>query len=217
MSLSSQTRTLIWWAVGALGTIGLIIGLAQLSAGPSVDNVRAIVAVNEADHVQGMSTAPVTIVEYSDLQCPACAFYHPIIQETLAKAGDKVRLVYRHFPLTTIHQYAQLAAQAAEAANAQGKFWEMQDLLFDRQTSWSRATDVKATLIDYAEELELDQAKFASDLDSSTIKDRVQRDATTAAQLRLSGTPSFFMNGEVLATPFTATVLLNKINEQAGS
>lgn len=211
----APSRTLVWWIVGTIGMVGLIFGLAKLGSMPAVGNISEIVAVNEADHVSGPATAQATLVEYSDFQCPACGFYHPIVKGAMAEVGDKVRLVYRHYPLVSIHPHAQMAAQASEAANLQGKFWEMNDLLFERQDSWSKATDDQATFAEYAKELGLDVEKFKTDMTSGAVKDRVQRDINTGNQLRVSGTPTFYLNGEPFLTPFTTKDLVNKINSAA--
>jgi len=212
---SSSNRAFLWWLIGIIGTIGLIFGLAQLGGGPTESAVSAALTINDQDHVMGESTAPVTLVEYSDFQCPACAYYFPILKEVKEKAGAKLRVVYRHFPLRQTHKYAQIAAQAAVAAGNQGKFVEMHDILFDRQRSWPLATDVTKTMKDYAAELELDAARFAEDLDSSATKDRVERDVTSGTSLRLLGTPTFYLNGKAFSTPFTAEKMLAEINQLA--
>lgn len=191
--------------------IGLIFGLAKLGSAPPVGNVAEIVAVNTADHVRGPATATATLVEYSDFQCPACGTYYPIVKSALEQVGDQARFVYRHFPLNTIHPHAQMAAQASEAADLQGKFWEMNELLFERQATWSKSTDDKALFAQYAQELGLDVEKFKTDMASSAARERVQRDMTTGNQLRISGTPTFYLNGVLLPTPFSTSDLVNRL------
>lgn len=212
---SSSNRAFLWWTIGIVGTIGLLFGLAQLGGGPSESAVSAALTINDQDHVTGEATAPVTIVEYSDFQCPACAYYYPILKDVKTKAGAKLRIVYRHFPLRQSHKYAQIAAQASIAASKQGKFWEMHDLLFERQRSWPLATDVTKTMKDYAGELGLNADQFAADLDSSETKDRVERDIASGTSLKLLGTPTVYINGKAFATPFTADKLLAEINRLA--
>src|SRR5919199_5615233 len=107
--------------------------------------------VAERDHIQGPSTAPVTLVEYGDYECPYCGAAHPIVKEVQRRLGDRLRFVFRHFPLTNVHPHAQHAAEAAEAAGAQGKFWAMHDTLFEHQ----RALD-DAHLEEHAAALGLD-------------------------------------------------------------
>lgn len=144
----------------------------------------------ERDHVRGPEDAPVTLLEYGDFECPYCGRAEPIVRELLADFGDDVRYVWRHLPLTDVHAHAQLAAEAAEAAARQGAFWQMHDLLFKHQDAL-RATD----LIDYARELGLDVDRFSHDLLEHTGTGRVAKDVDSADRSRVSGTPTFFVNG----------------------
>jgi protein-disulfide isomerase len=157
--------------------------------------------VSEADHVQGPADAKLTLIEYADFQCPTCAAYAPVLEQLLAEYPDDLRLVYRYFPLKTIHPNATIASQAAEAAHLQGKFWEMHDILFNRQSEWSRLSSPRKTFIDYAEELGLDTARFETDMNSKAVKDRVDADFENATAAGLSGTPTFYLNGVALENP----------------
>jgi len=174
----------------------------QLGETPQL--LRRSVSVDD-DPVKGSSNAKVTIVEFSDFQCPFCArFYSQTlkeIDEQYIKTG-KVKLVYRDFPLS-FHQYAQKAAEAAECANEQGKFWEYHDLLFERQEEWSNGGIQKFK--EYAQELGLDSAKFNDCLDSGKFAQEVQKDSVDGQAYGVSGTPTFFINGiEVVgAQPFS--------------
>ena len=143
----------------------------------------------DRDHYRGPRDAPVTIVEYGDFECPYCGRAEPILRELLREFGD-VRYVWRHLPLTDVHSHAQLAAEAAEAAADQGAFWEMHDLLFDHQDALN-ADD----LIGYAEQLELDVERFASDLRKGVSNARVADDVDSADLSGVNGTPTFFING----------------------
>ncbi|MEK7637792.1 MAG: DsbA family protein [Patescibacteria group bacterium] len=205
-----RTKTIITWSIVGLVVAG-IIALIVLSGGGSSG---AVAPVTDQDHVQGPRTAKAAVIEYSDFQCPACGAYYPIMNDLEQKYGDKLALVYRHYPLTQLHQYAELAAQSAEAANLQGKFWEMHDLLFERQDSWSKASNAKQTMIDYANELKLDVAKFTSDLDSTAVKDRVNRDVLSGNAVGISGTPTFFLNGAKLTNPGSADAFGKLIDAQ---
>src|SRR3990167_4396909 len=123
------------WVAAVLITIGLIGGIVyfdgQSTATSSSTTVpEEIMTVAEGEWVKGNPSAPVTIIEYSDFQCPACGHYYPILKELLSKDGEKIRFVYRHFPLTNLHPNAEGAARATEAAGLQGKFWEMHDQVF---------------------------------------------------------------------------------------
>jgi len=143
----------------------------------------------ERDHIRGPARAPVTLVEYGDLECPYCGQAEPVVRELLADFGD-VRYVWRHLPLTDVHPHAQLAAEATEAAALQGAFWQMHDLLFEHQDSL-RPPD----LVRYATELGLDVDQFAADLRRHAGAARVESDVDSADLSGVSGTPTFFVNG----------------------
>src|SRR5882762_4808015 len=146
--------------------------------------------VNALDHVAGPDNAPVTLVEYGDYECPYCGMAHPIVKRAQRELGKELRFVFRHFPLAEAHPHARLAAQAAEAAGAQGKFWEMHDMLFENQ----QALDV-ADILGYAKALQLDIARFTEDLKSGTYAKRVRDDFRSGVKSGVNGTPTFFVNG----------------------
>jgi Na+/H+ antiporter NhaA len=143
----------------------------------------------ERDHVRGPDEAPVTLVEYGDLECPYCGQAEPAIRELLADYGD-VRYVWRHLPLTDVHPHAQLAAEATEVAALQGKFWQMRDLLFEHQDAL-RPKD----LARYAEQLDLDVERFTDDLRHHRGASRVESDVDSAEFSGVAGTPTLFVNG----------------------
>jgi protein-disulfide isomerase len=145
---------------------------------------------DERDHVRGPEDAPVTVVEYGDFECPYCGQAEPVIRELLADFGDDVRYVWRHLPLSDVHPRAQLAAEAAEAAAEQGAFWEMHDLLLDRQDAL-RIPD----LVRYAEELRLDVERFEEHVRKHAGAGRVAEDVDSADLSGVSGTPTFFIDG----------------------
>jgi protein-disulfide isomerase len=146
--------------------------------------------VSADDHATGPDDAPITLVEYGDYECPYCGMAHPIVKRAQGELGSQLRFVFRHFPLAEIHPHARLAAQAAEAAGAQGKFWEMHDTLFEHQD----ALEVQ-DLVGYAESLELDTVKFVRDLETGTYANRVRDDFRSGVKSGVNGTPTFFMNG----------------------
>lgn len=158
------------------------------------------ILINEKDQKKGSQNSPIVLVEYSDYQCPACAAYHPLVEELLKTYSDKILFVYRHFPLRQ-HQYAQLAAQTAEAAGKQGKFWEMHAKLFENQGIWSESSKAKETFLDYAKELNLDTEKFLADLDSEAVKDKILSDYQSGVSFGVNGTPSFYLNGRKINNP----------------
>ncbi|MFN4292630.1 MAG: peptidylprolyl isomerase [Thermoflexales bacterium] len=155
--------------------------------------------VNADDHVLGNPQAATTIIEYGDFQCPACAAFHPQMKALMATVSDTVRLVFRHFPLPQ-HDKAIPTARAAEAAARQGKFWEMYDLLYEKQGEWSNKpfAEITATLKTYAEALKLDVAQFERDLASDAVAARVQRDVASGQAANVGGTPSLFLDGSTV-------------------
>jgi protein-disulfide isomerase len=146
--------------------------------------------VGAEDHAAGPADAPVTLVEYGDYECPYCGMAHPIVKRAQRELGNQLRFVFRNFPLAEAHPHARLAAQAAEAAGAQGKFWEMHDTLFEHQDALELED-----LLAYAESLGLDTAKFARDLKAGTYEKRVRDDFRSGVKSGVNGTPTFFING----------------------
>ena len=175
-------------------TLGVLLGVGGLlyQFGASADKPIAEIAGKKA-HVLGSGT--VSVVEFSDFQCPACLSVQEPLKQILKKYEGKVELVYRHFPLTSIHKNAQLAAQVAEAAGLQGKFFEMHDVLFAKQTEWEKLGDPMEAFTAYAMLLQLEMTKFEADVTSQAVKDLVNADSLDATRYRLSGTPTFFVNG----------------------
>jgi protein-disulfide isomerase len=147
--------------------------------------------VDDADHLLGPTDAPVTLVEYGDFQCPHCRSAHFYLKNVLATMGDDMRFVFRHMPLTQIHPLAQVAAEAAEAAGAQGKFWAMHDAIYENQDLLS-----PALLTRLGSRLGLDMQRFSDDVASHRFLPKVREDFISAVRSGAAGTPSFFINGE---------------------
>lgn len=148
------------------------------------------IPVSADDHSQGAGDAPVTLVEYGDYECSYCGDAYPIVKKLQNKMGDKLRFVFRNFPLTQVHPFAEHAAEAAEAADAQGKFWEMHDALFENQDALE-----DEHLTDYAKRVGLDDKKFTRDLQNDAFKKRIRADFTGGVESGVNGTPTFFING----------------------
>lgn len=146
--------------------------------------------VNERDHAAGPPTAPLTLVEYGDLECPYCRQAFPIVKQLQQQLGKDLRFVFRHFPLTKVHAHAQHAAEAAEAAGAQGAFWQMHDRLFERQFALD-----DEHLIEYATELGLDADRLGGALAAGSYRGKVRDDFRGGVQSGVNGTPTFFING----------------------
>jgi protein-disulfide isomerase len=195
---SVDKKQIAIWSLVILAIVGLFIGLAILGAGSGANTSNTLTSeVNtNVDHIRGPNTAKVTLVEYSDFQCPACGQYEPILRDLASSYPNDLRIVYRHFPLTGLHPNAYPAAIASEAASKQGKFWEMHDMLFDRQSQWENATSTDAIFTEYAMNLGLKKDQFVNDLSASDTIDRVGLDSTSAANAGLNATPTFFLNGK---------------------
>lgn len=148
-------------------------------------------AVSSNDHIQGSSSAAIELVEYGDYQCPHCGRAYPIIKNVQEVMGDKLKFVFRNFPLQEIHPNALNAAVAAEAAGAQGKFWEMHDIIFENQ---NYLDDV--SLIKYAAKTGLNIQQFEMDFEKPELLQKVEDDFESGVRSGVNGTPSFFINGQ---------------------
>lgn len=198
---SAKTRA-IFWALIVVGISGTLFGLSA-TAGSKPDETPKetkvfIDKISAYDWVKGSRTASAVLVEYSDFQCPACGAYYPLVKRVAEEYGDKLAIVYRNFPLTTIHKNALRGAYAAEAAGQQGKFWEMHDRLFENQKEWSEGENPQKFFDAYATALNLDMDRFRKDMDSRSVKDKVSADAASAEKYEVNGTPTFFLNGKKL-------------------
>lgn len=147
-------------------------------------------AVGPDDHVQGPADAPVTLVEYGDYECPYCGKAYPIVKRIQARMGDRLRFVFRNFPLAELHPNAAAAAAMAEAAGLQGKFWEMHDMLFEHQRALN-----SGNLKTYARALDLDRAALEQALERGAPAARVRKDFMSGVRSGVNGTPTFFING----------------------
>jgi len=156
----------------------------------NLDSSKLLLPIQPDDHVQGGPEARYTLVEYGDYECPDCGRLFQTIRELRAQLPDEIRLVFRYYPLSGIHPHAQQAAEAAEAAGAQDRFWEMHDILFANQ----HALAVK-DLYRYADQLSLDTERFRSELKHRTYEDRVREDFRRGVENGVYGTPGLFING----------------------
>lgn len=196
----------------AVGLVAITWGVITLSS-PASENssnepftgevAEDLPEVTEEDHIFGDEEAQITIVEYSDFQCPACAQYEPVLKRLIEDYPDDVRVVYRHFPLRSIHANAEAAARAAEAAALQGEFEAYHDELFEAQKEWDslRGSERDGFFVDIARGLELDVEQFEVDYESEAVKEAVRDDLEAAQVLGLNSTPSLFLNGVRIENP----------------
>ncbi len=205
-------NTIIISIVAVLGTFLLLFGVYKLVNQPVQTDFPQVKQLKANDHTKWSSDKKNLLIEYSDFQCPACKNAHNILKIIEASGSadfeitKKVTFVYRHFPLSQIHNKANVAAYAAEAAGNQGKFWEMADLLFDNQNVWEKSNDPqKDYFLNYAKELKLEVDQFKKDSDLTEVKNRVAEDLKDAEQMGINSTPTFFLNGQ--------RVIVNSFNE----
>lgn len=214
-----KKERIILWIIAVLIIGGTVFALAMLpkkETGPNDQNNQTVElpAVSDADWMAGNKESAVTLIEYGDFQCPACAAYHPLVKKMLEENGQEFRFVYRHFPLRQ-HAQAKDAAYAVEAAGRQGKFWEIYDMVYTHQNDWAGKTNAKDIFSGYANSLGLNMEQFNQDRGSSEVKDRVEKDTQDGLKAGLNSTPSFFVNGKKIQ-PQSYAEFVNFI-KQAGS
>jgi protein-disulfide isomerase len=176
------------------------------------ESVLTMPVSEDRDHIRGPANAAVTLVEYGDYECPYCGAAYPIVKEVQARMGDRLRFVFRNFPIATSHPHAEHAAEAAEAAAGQDRFWEMHDLLYENQQRL-RDQDLRA----YAETLGLDLERFDKELAEHVHAARVQEDFMSGVRSGVNGTPTFFINGHRHDGPYDLEPLLAALERAASS
>ncbi len=183
MTLLKQTRTLF-----AIFAAFLLIGCQNSETDLHAQTTEA-----------GDSEPEIVLVEYSDFQCPTCAYFYPIVEKLKEHYGDKLVVKYRYFPLNS-HRYSMLAARAAEAAKNQGKFAEMQKLLFTNQDVWASSSNPQKIFIGYAKQIGLNMQQFKEDLNSAETQQTVMEQKKEGLAHGVRGTPSFIINGEMMVS-----------------
>ena len=183
--------------LGILGFIVVVFALLAFSgkATPQYTGGDATEPAREQEWVKGNVSAAVALIEYSDFQCPACRSYSSMLKQLESEFGTKVAFIYRHYPLYQIHPNADLAARAAEAAGKQGKFWEMHDMLFDKQSAWSPLLNPIGQFKEYAVSLGLDGEVFTKDIQSEEVSKAVADDYQRGDKIGVMGTPTFVLGG----------------------
>lgn len=208
--------------------VGVIIGIVVLCAGllfiasfaRAPEPATPFPAVRADDHVKGATSSPVVLVEYLDFECEACGAYYPIVKQMEEEFGDRVTFVARYFPLPG-HKNGLPAALAVEAASRQGKFWEMHNLMFDRQKDWGeKQVETPEVFEGFALELGLNMEQFKADVASEEVLARVMRDMEEGKQAGANSTPTFFLNGMKIQNPQSSEAfraLLQSQIDKAGS
>lgn len=188
-------KFLIWFLILS-STSYLILKAYKYFTSPIPEIVSVPIEIYENDWIRGDADAEVTLLMYEDFQCPSCAFYVPIIRKLLDETSEKLRVVFRHFPLVQVHKNAYVSSIATEAAGAQGKFWEMHDLLYENQKDWTEESNPKEKFLEYAKQIEIDVNKFTEDYELKNIRDKIETDISSGKRLNINTTPTFFLNGK---------------------
>lgn len=208
--MGNNAKLLIATLVGTLVlVVGVSVFFSQGNTTGTAQSVDQATLLDGAEHVKGPQTAKVTIVEFADFQCPACAATEPVLAEIL-ESYPEVRLVFRHFPLLSIHRNALASGQAAEAAAQQGKFWEMHDALYRTQEEWQDDSNPQDAFVALARELQLDETAFIAAYESSATRDKVYEDLRLGENLKVNSTPTLYYNGE----PMDITSLSVRLSEE---
>lgn len=199
-----NTKRILFWlgfiVILALIIWGLIVAMNKPSKYGDGSQLGVPAEVGAEDNIIGSSDAPVTIIEYSDFQCPACEMYYHMVERILASSTTPVRLVYRHFPLIQ-HRNAVPASLASEAAAKQGKFWDMYNLLFSNHSEWTELADPSSVFLGYATKIGLDLKQYESNLADPALLARVKRDENEGLKIGINATPTFFVNGKAITNP----------------
>ena len=213
----------IIFSVIVVVVLGGLVAWARITNPPiDVSNVESnsVVAAsvhngNIADHTTGSEANKILLVEYGDYQCPSCAGAHPNIKTILDEYGDDVTFVFRNFPLTSLHPNARAAAAAAEAAGLQDKFWEMHDMLYEKQNDWSSLDASERTIIfnSYATSLGLDLDKFETDFAGEDVNKKISFDLALGKKVGTTATPTFFLNGDKIDEQTSSGIVQGDLTE----
>lgn len=203
--------------MGVVAIVVILFGY-YFYATPAQDNNRVEeITISETDHIRGKQDAKLTIVGFGDYQCPACAAYEPLIRQVTEDNKEILKFVHKHFPLTQIHSNALLAAKATEAAGLQGKFWEMHEMLFNKQNEWSKGVNARDFFMTYATTIGLNTKKFGEDLNSKAIEEKILAELKEGTRLGVQGTPTFFLNGKKIENPSSLEAFNKLILETAAN
>jgi len=193
-------RFLIWSLI-ALGIFAVVLAIVGFVIRPApASSGGLVVPVSDDDWYLGPKNAKVTLVEYSDFECPACKTYAPILMQLNKDFPNDLKIVYRHFPLPQ-HKNARVSAQAAEAGGMQRKFWEMENLIFEKQNEWAGSSNAEENFVSYATSLGLNIEKFKSDLNSDLAKTKIENDYASGEKSKITYTPTFFLDSKRINNP----------------
>ncbi len=227
-NIEQKNNSFKWIAISVVSALFLlmfvgIIVVAKNKNNPKTEDGKVKIADNgrvrtfesgeNESTASAQNTNTVTLVEYADLQCPACKLYHPDLKQLLVDYKGQLRLVFKHFPLTSIHPNAQEAAIASEAVNKQGKFFEYIDILYEKQEEWSGLQVPDEKFEEYAKSIGIDIEKYRADIKESSTAASVEEHRNEGIANGVTGTPSFFLNNERIVTPANLTEFKKVIDE----
>src|SRR3990167_5869640 len=190
-----SNRFMIILVAGIIG-LGVIFVFTKQKAGAPTNTGNSGSSSQLSNHVMGAGKKKVALLEYGDFQCPACGAFYPIVKAVVEKYNDDITFQFRHYPLVQLHKNGFAASRAAEAASMQNKFWEMYDLLYEQQTTWADSSNVMTYFESFAQQLNLDMAKFKTDYASSAVNDVINADKAAGDKAGISATPTFILNGK---------------------
>jgi protein-disulfide isomerase len=198
--MTNENKILIGIGVVTLLLVGVAVfslggskGLGGDEASKAPKDIKTL--IRSDSHIKGPKNAKVTVVEFGDFQCPACGSAYPVVTQILGNYKDKVQFIFRNYPLP-VHKNAKVAAEASEAAGAQGKFFEMYTKLYDNQKAWSESNNaLDEYFVKYATDIKLDVNKFTSDVKASKYANKIQKDIDDGNAVGVSATPTFYING----------------------
>ena len=197
--MNEQQKQVLIGGVFVVLVVVLGLGLALISNNQS--NTQPVTSslaspISQDDHVRGISSSSVSVIEYGDFECPACGAYEPVVEQLQKTYGVRVTFAFRQFPLYQVHQNAMISAQAAEAAANQGKFWEMHDMLYAKQSDWSGLSPAEAAkkFTTYAQSIGLDVGQFSADLTATSTMERIAKQLASGENAQVDHTPTFFVN-----------------------
>lgn len=202
----------LWLIGGFVVVVIAVVAIAAIASNGAPTSSSSFIAttvppITSADHVTGDATSSVSVIEYGDFECPACGEWEPLMEQMRATYGSRVEFVFRNFPLYQIHPFAMIGAQAAEAAALQGQYWQMHDLLYKDQAQWTANTSLSPAQVisqffdGYAQSLGLNVTQFDTDINSSSVQARVQRDLSSGNAAQINHTPTFFVNLTQIPNP----------------
>lgn len=191
-----RKQNIIKWIAIIAASILFLVFFAAIIFSSKQTEEKVVTNVSSGRHTLGNNGAKVSLVEFSDFQCPACKASETYIKQALKEYPGKVKLIYKHFPLATIHKNSFLAAKVSEAASNQGKFWEMHSKLFENQEKWGQSDNSLDFFKTYAKELKIDEKTFLKDIESKEVEAKVTKDQDEGTKNGINSTPTFFVNNK---------------------